>query len=367
MTRVKRVLMTADAVGGVWSYALTLAAALRPVEVTLAVLGPAPSAAQRTAAAAIPNLALIEKSGRLEWMDDPWDDVARTETWLLGLAARCRPDIIHLNGYAHAAAVWPAPVIAVAHSCVLSWWQAVHDKLVPAEWDEYRRRVTAGLHAADAIVAPTGVMLAALRTHYGLRHGGHVIANGCDAARFAPAAKEPFVLAAGRLWDKAKNLATLDRAAARLPWPVYVAGDSRHPDGGVVAPLHAHTLGALPAMDLATWMARAAIYALPARYEPFGLSVLEAANAGCALALGDIPSLRELWDGAALFVAPMDAEALAGAIGALIADPRRRHALSLQARRRARHFSAARTARSYAALYEELACRAATPTLAVVG
>ena len=35
---------------------------------------------------------------------------------------------------------------------------------------------------------------------------------------------------------------------------------------------------------------------LPARYEPFGLSILEAALSGCALVLGDLPSLRELWD-----------------------------------------------------------------------
>ena len=54
----------------------------------------------------------------------------------------------------------------------------------------------------------------------------------------------------------------------------------------------------------------AAIYALPARYEPFRLEVLEAAAPGCALVLGDIASLRELWDGAALFVAPDDDRAL---------------------------------------------------------
>lgn len=358
--------MTADAVGGVWSYALTLAAALKTIEVTLAVLGPMPTAAQRTAAAAIPNLDLVEKSGRLEWMDDPWDDVARAEAWLLDVAARWRPDIIHLNGYAHAATAWPAPVVAVAHSCVLSWWQTIHGEPAPAAWNEYRRRVTAGLHAADAVVAPTQAMLTVLRAHYGVRRGSRVIANGCDAARFAPAAKEPFVLAAGRLWDKAKNLATLDRAAARSPWPVYVAGDCRHPDGGIAAPHHARALGALAGTDLATWMGRAAIYALPARYEPFGLSVLEAAHAGCALVLGDIPSLRELWEGAALFVPPTDAEALAGAIGSLIADPKQRHALSVQAQRQARHFSPARMARSYAALYEELACRATAPALATV-
>ena len=49
-------------------------------------------------------------------------------------------------------------------------------------------------------------------------------------------------------------------------------------------------------------MGRAAIYALPARYEPFGLSILEAALSGCALVIGDIPSLREIWADAALFV-----------------------------------------------------------------
>jgi glycosyltransferase involved in cell wall biosynthesis len=40
-----------------------------------------------------------------------------------------------------------------------------------------------------------------------------------------------------------------------------------------------------------------------ARYEPFGLAVLEAAQAGMALVLSNTPGFRELWDGAALFVA----------------------------------------------------------------
>jgi hypothetical protein len=46
---------------------------------------------------------------------------------------------------------------------------------------------------------------------------------------------------------------------------------------------------------------------LPARYEPFGLSVLEAALSGCALVPGDIASLRGNWDGVAEFVCPDDA------------------------------------------------------------
>ena len=48
------VVMTADAIGGVWTYALDLGAALarRGDRITLAVLGPAPSDAQRDDAGA---------------------------------------------------------------------------------------------------------------------------------------------------------------------------------------------------------------------------------------------------------------------------------------------------------------------------
>ena len=44
-----RVLMTTDAVGGVWSYCLSLAAALQgyDVQIALATMGPAPTTAQR--------------------------------------------------------------------------------------------------------------------------------------------------------------------------------------------------------------------------------------------------------------------------------------------------------------------------------
>ena len=125
----------------------------------------------------------------------------------------------------------------------------------------------------------------------------------------AAASKEPFVLAAGRLWDEAKNIEALRAALRReIAWPVCVAGDTRHPDGrAVAAPWTSRMLGrAADRRDLAGWLRAAAIYALPARYEPFGLVRLEAALSGCALVLGDIPSLREVWGDAALFVAPDD-------------------------------------------------------------
>src|SRR5690606_16526783 len=89
---------------------------------------------------------------------------------------------------------------------------------------------------------------------------------------------------------------------------------------------------------------RAPIYCLPARYEPFGLTPLEAATHGCALVLGDIPSLREVWGDAAAFVPPDDTNALARQLNRLIADRAARHKLAERCQARAAQFSRARMA-----------------------
>jgi glycosyltransferase involved in cell wall biosynthesis len=355
------VLMTADAVGGVWTYAVTLAQALARtgIRVTLAVMGPPPSEAKRVEAAAIPGLALELGPFKLEWMDEPWAEVEAAGRWLLDLAHRTRPDLVHLNGYAHGALPWPAPALVVAHSCVLSWWAAVKGEVAPPAWDRYREVVRQGLLAADFVVAPTRAMLDALGTHYAVADATRVIPNGVALGDFAVGGKEPFVLAAGRLWDEAKNLEALDRAAPAIRWPVRVAGDDRRPDGRRVPSRAVEALGVLPRPELHALLARAAIYAFPARYEPFGLSILEAAASGCALVLGDIASLREVWGEAALYVAPDDPAALADAVNALIADPVRRTALAEKARRRAGIYSAEAMGAAYAELYGALLDRAA--------
>ena len=102
---------------------------------------------------------------------------------------------------------------------------------------------------------------------------------------------------------------------------------------------------------MAGWLGRAAIFALPARYEPFGLAVLEAAMSECALVLGDIPSLRELWQDAALFADPDDDEGLEAALRRLIDDPALRRALGAAAAHRARRFSMTDMTEKYLAVY----------------
>jgi len=352
-----KVLMTADTVGGVWIYAVELSRALlrEGVEVALATQGAPLTDAQREQVRGLAGVALFESAYKLEWMDDPWHDVARCSGWLLDVAAQVKPDVVHLNQFAYGGLPFRAPTVVVGHSCVMSWWAACRQDAPPAGWERYRREVTHGLQVADAVVAPTQAMLAALEHHYGPFSEARVIYNGRDAAERTPLPKEPLVLAAGRLWDAAKNVAALEAVAPRLPWAVVVAGDGRPASEGKPEPGRAHALGKLLPTVLDGWFRRAAIYALPARYEPFGLSVLEAAQAGCALVLGDIESLRELWEGCALFVPPEDDAALEGALQELIASPKRRELLAARARERARAYTPERMAAQYAALYRELA------------
>jgi glycogen synthase len=351
-----KLLMTADTVGGVWTYAVELCAALagHGVEVALATFGAALRPHQRSDLHALPTVELHESGFALEWMDDPWEDVDRGSAWLLDLEARLRPDLIHLNDYARGVLPWRAPALVVGHSCVLSWWRAVRGEEAPSRWSRYRAAVTAGLRAADAVVAPTHALLRSLEQDYGPFAPARVIPNGRDAGRFHCAPKQDFILGVGRLWDEGKNVAALADIAPALPWPVRMAGPLEHPDGGGAAFPGVEPLGFLSAAELATCYARAPVCVLPARYEPFGLAALEAALSGCALVLGDLPSLREVWGDAALFVPPEDRSALGEAVLGLIRAPERRRELARPARQRALVFTPERMAGEYLELYRSL-------------
>jgi glycosyltransferase involved in cell wall biosynthesis len=366
-----RILMTTDAVGGVWQYSLELARGLsrRGVAVVLAVLGPAANRQQEDAARAIPGLTLVSHEGRLEWMEDPFDHVDAAGAWLMDLVDRGGIDLVHLNGYSHGALRFgrtvTVPALVVAHSCVFSWWSAVKgaggSATPPPAWDAYHRRVSAGLHGADHVVAPTAAMLASVEQHYGRLRSASVIYNGRDPLDWAfEGRKSDYVLSVGRLWDEAKNTAALGRIAGDLAWPIRVAGAATMPTSAEAASSpknvlsHLVWLGPLSPRALAAQYACASIYALPALYEPFGLSALEAALARCALVLGDIPSLRELWSDAAVFVNPRDDGALLHVLSALIEDPARRKTLSQRAFVRATSYAAEAMVRGYLELYRGL-------------
>jgi glycosyltransferase involved in cell wall biosynthesis len=349
--------MTADAVGGVWTYAVDLAGALQAcgTRVTLAVMGPPPRESQIDDARSR-GVELVHAPYSLEWMHGVPDDFERSAAWLLELADRSRAELVHLNGFSHAALAWRVPTVVVAHSCVRTWWRSVHGKDAPAEWDLYTARVTAGLRSASLVVAPTRSLLEDITREYQVNVASVVIPNGSSAVNMPSGAeaKRPLVFSSGRLWDEAKNVAALASIAAQLEWPVYLAGSLDQGSGPVTQSGSAHYLGMLSRVEMAEWYFHAAIYALPARYEPFGLSILEAAAAGCALVLGDIPTLRENWSGVALFVPPDDPRALREALEDLIHDEGRRDELGRLACERSAGFSVSRMVDSYLAAYAGL-------------
>jgi glycosyltransferase involved in cell wall biosynthesis len=166
--------------------------------------------------------------------------------------------------------------------------------------------------------------------------------------------KEPFILTAGRLWDRAKNVELLCRVAPRLSWPVYLAGSTDGPAGDAAFSGNVRYLGTLGSGELTSWMLRASLYILPARYEPFGLSALEAALCECALVLGDVPSLRAIWGDAALYVAPDDPDGLEQIVNQLIDDPERWLIMAGRAAARARRLTPRRMASGYYNAYVEL-------------
>jgi glycosyltransferase involved in cell wall biosynthesis len=357
-----RVLVTADAVGGVWTYSLDLARGLaaRRVDTVLAVLGPAPDLAQRAAAQSVPGVTLVETGLPLDWTAAGPDDLRHAGARLSALAAETGANLVHLNTPALAAvASFPVPIVATSHSCLATWWAAVKgDEPLPPDFAWRHDLTSRGLRAADAVLAPTWAFAEETRRAHGLSAMPRVVGNGRTAPARDPSrrsdAPRHFALTAGRLWDEGKNVATIDRAAERMLSPFFAAGPLEGPGGAAITLSHARPMGRLCEPVLQRWLEDAPVFVSAALYEPFGLTVLEAAQAGCALVLSDIPTFRELWEGVALFVPPRDDEALAEIVDALVWDEVRHAALGESARRRAARFTPEAMAAAVHAVYRSV-------------
>ncbi len=379
-----KILLTTDAVGGVWQYTTELAQALsaRGVECVVAVLGPAPSEDQRIAlvSSVLPRkreprakqdvarnsgflrsqehevpITLIETGLPLDWTCADAAPVLAAGKAIAALAKDHAADLIHYNMPTLAAAGPPAiPSIAVAHGCVSTWWEAAKGTPLGRDYRWHRALTADGLRAVDRVVAPSAAYAAIVERHYRLEtpvlaiHNGRTLTGAYDPA--APMAD--VALTVGRLWDGVKNAALLDKAAARLPIPFLAAGASKGPHGETIRLDHLRELGHLSGEQIAAHLAKRPIFVSAASFEPFGLAVLEAAQAGCALVLADIPTFRELWDGAASFV-PLDG-GWCEAIEALVHDTPRRAALGEAARSRAARYTPDATADRMLALYRDV-------------
>lgn len=347
------ILISTDTVGGVWSYTISLVEAMQqyPVKFIIASLGPLPSEEQCQQVKALNNAHMESFNGKLEWMDNPWDDLQDEEGWFRTLAATYQPDLVHLNHFAHASIDFNAPKLLVMHSCVRSWWRAVKKENAPDNWSRYTALVQKAIFNSDNIIAPSYAILDAFREEYKGLEKAKVVYNGIKLSEYKSNKKEPFIFTMGRLWDEAKNIKLLLKAAPLIKFPIYIAGDLDNNKKNNI-PDNVHVLGWQNKQQIKDWLSRASLYVLPVKYEPFGLSFLEAAASGCTLVGGKIETLQEVWNDSAFYCEVDCTSELATLCNIILKDNLLRQEMQRRSRERANLYDQEITARNYYNLYK---------------
>jgi phosphatidylinositol alpha-mannosyltransferase len=261
-----------------------------------------------------------------------------------------------------------------------------HSSLAPnatriATFHSYRRRPLPGagspifratLRKLDGLIAVSE----SARSYHGTYFPGdyHVIPNGVDIGRFGSALPlpeyddgRPNILFVGRL-DRRKGFEHLLEAFRRLKAGqpsarLLVAGafdaDDRAPFERRVARwglTDVVFVGPVPSDMLARYYRTAHIFCAPATgFESFGMVLLEAMAAGCAVVASDIPGYRTVLSHGqqGLAVPPRDARALERALGRLLDNPAERRALSEAGRRKAADYGWEQVTRRILDFYSE--------------
>lgn len=345
--------MSTDTVGGVWSYSLDLAKELvkEGNTVVLLSMGPSPTVGQYLDVKEIKGISFYHKTCKLEWMDDPWEDVASAGEWIWDIYKKENPALIHFNHYAHVDMGWECPVILVAHSCVATWWSAVKKETLPSHYQIYFRKVKKAMNAADCVVSPSYAMKKEYENLYGQLKVSKVIYNGSKPPSARPVEKCPIIFSMGRLWDEAKNLDLLLKAAPDIDTSIFIAGDKQV---DYEIPANVTFLGKLSREEVHFWLKKSSIYVLPVKYEPFGLSFLEAAMYGCAVVGGDIPTLKEIWQDNICYTPPDNPSILTRHCNQLIKDRRYRKVMKIRATQRSEYFTLQNMKNQYLKAYQEV-------------
>jgi glycosyltransferase involved in cell wall biosynthesis len=373
------VLVTADTVGGVWTYTreLVTGLAMRGVQVTLVSFGGFPTRTQSAWLEKLSGVTYFPTGFRLEWMQDADRDVADSMNYLASIIEERNPDLLHLSQFCYGALEVARPKLVVAHSDVMSWSQTVRSVRPDDAWAQwYQATVAQGLAGATLLVAPSRWMLDCIEGCYGRQQRSCVVYNGRTPALFNPyVSKQNYAASVGRLWDEGKQSQLLMQLTAP-PLPIVLAGattlrcESEEPvnleqervqtrspkDEDFVGPAARVELrGELSEGEIRELLSRAAIYVATSKYEPFGLAPLEAALSRCAIVANDIPALREIWEDAALYFQSNDAASLERALELLHDNRELRARYANRAYERARqHYTAARMVEEYMQLYQAL-------------
>ncbi|MFO7573148.1 MAG: glycosyltransferase family 4 protein [Gaiellaceae bacterium] len=350
-------------IGGSERHVLELLPALRARGIEASFLG-----LDDTRAAPEPFYAALGERGvPFDWLPSPGDLQPLLARRMRAIVRRLEPDVVHTH-LVHAD-VYGALAVART-SAVLISTKHNDDPFRSGRMRHLERLVT---RRAARVVCITGALARFNRDVVGLPGDKlRVVHYGLDEppAPWGPHAgpdlpdDAPVLLVVGRLVrQKGVDLAieALVRVRARHPdTRLVVLGEGPLRDELVAL---ARALGVDSAVhlpgrvgDVAWWYRRSSVVVHPARWEGFGLALLEAMLCARPIVAASVSSVPEIVvDGETGILVPADSpEALADAASALLEDPARGRVLGAAGRARAEvEFSVARMAERTVDVYEE--------------
>jgi len=279
--------------------------------------------------------------------------LARDTWWYLGALPRrsraARLDVLHCPTF-RAPLTTPVPLVVTVHDLAVlrhpetfnRWTRGYSRLLVPRVVRAAARVIAVSSFTKEEVVRLIGLPEAKVR----------VVPNAVGEPFTAegPAADGEFVLAVGTL-EPRKNLARLVEAARRSKLELRVVG-ARGWQGVQVGGDGIRWLGEVDDAELARLYRGALCLAYPSVYEGFGIPVLEAMACGTPVVTSAGGGTREVADGAAVLVDPLDPGAIAAGIQEAIV---RRDELRALGRERAARFTWRAAADATVDVYREVA------------
>lgn len=284
---------------------------------------------------------------------------------------RAKLDLIHFPHY-NLPLVKPGRFVVTVHDLFPFQFPEIHSGPLPRTVNQMLMRNA--VRRATRVITPSEATAQAVKASFPEAAARIVAIPEAADSRFNPSRnpegeaawqvrfgiRPPYIFYLGQ-WKAYKNLPTLLQAfssvhrAHRQTQLVLAGDDPRHPEvrreatrlpeGSVVLP------GRLPESAVPDLYRGASVVVLPSRAEGFGLPVIEAMACGVPIVCSDLPVLREIADGIAVFCKPDDADDLARAIGDVLGSPNpgSRRQLGIE---RARRFTWERSAAETVAVYE---------------
>jgi glycosyltransferase involved in cell wall biosynthesis len=314
------------------------------------------------------DLDAVNRHPRVNWVERQWAPLGLASLWRVGRWLHELRPTVYLSPFYFMPFRPGCPCVLTLHDVWplrlpggLKFWPRALYQLALAHAAQARFIITSSEFSRREIeelsaVEPGQVRVVAL---------GIPLMRGQIASRRPEGAPEgPFALVVG-INKPHKNLATLAAAWATLgpdpPLALVSAGpeDPRHPRLPMLArrqrAARVAALGHVDEDELEWLYDHATLGLFPSLYEGFGLPMVEAFGHGVPVVASDIPTLREVGEGVARFVEPLDSVAWAREVRALALDSGARDAMAEAGRARARELTYERTARATLEVLREAA------------